>query len=35
VADLNANVKGAAADPAYALEYAVEQVLAARGSSRR
>jgi DNA polymerase III subunit delta len=35
VADLNANVKGAAADPAYALEYAVEQVLAARGSARR
>jgi len=35
VADLNADVKGAAADPAYALEYAVEQVLAARGSSRR
>ena len=32
VADLNANVKGAAADPAYALEYAVEQVLAARGA---
>ncbi|HSK61083.1 MAG TPA: DNA polymerase III subunit delta [Actinomycetospora sp.] len=35
VADLNADVKGAAADPAYALEHAVEQVLAARGSSRR
>ncbi|HWN29557.1 MAG TPA: DNA polymerase III subunit delta, partial [Actinomycetospora sp.] len=35
VADLNADVKGAAADPAYALEHAVEQVLAARGTSRR
>lgn len=35
VADLNADVKGAAADPAYALEHAVEQVLAARGSGRR
>lgn len=35
VADLNANVKGAAADPSYALEYAVEAVVAARGSSRR
>ncbi|MEJ2861515.1 DNA polymerase III subunit delta [Actinomycetospora flava] len=35
VADLNANVKGAAADPSYALEYAVEAVVAARGSARR
>jgi DNA polymerase-3 subunit delta len=35
VADLNADVKGAAADPAYALEHAVEEVLAARGSARR
>ncbi|GAA4781019.1 DNA polymerase III subunit delta [Actinomycetospora chlora] len=35
VAGLNADVKGAAADPAYALEHAVELVVAARGSSRR
>ncbi|MFC5140586.1 DNA polymerase III subunit delta [Actinomycetospora rhizophila] len=35
VADLNANVKGAAADPSYALEYAVEAVVAARGNARR
>jgi DNA polymerase-3 subunit delta len=35
VADLNADVKGAAADPSYALEHAVELVVAARGSSRR
>jgi DNA polymerase-3 subunit delta len=35
VADLNADVKGAAADPAYALEHAVELVVAARGSTRR
>jgi DNA polymerase III subunit delta len=35
VADLNADVKGAAADPAYALEHAVELVVTARGSSRR
>jgi DNA polymerase-3 subunit delta len=35
VADLNADVKGAAADPSYALEHAVEAVVAARGSSRR
>ncbi|MDD7939670.1 DNA polymerase III subunit delta [Actinomycetospora lutea] len=35
VADLNADVKGAAADPSYALEHAVEQVVAARGASRR
>ncbi|MEJ2890266.1 DNA polymerase III subunit delta [Actinomycetospora aeridis] len=35
VADLNANVKGAAADPSYALESAVEAVVAARGSARR
>lgn len=35
VADLNAGVKGAAADPAYALEHAVEEVVAARGPSRR
>jgi DNA polymerase-3 subunit delta len=35
VADLNADVKGAAADPSYALEHAVELVVAARGSARR
>lgn len=35
VADLNADVKGAAADPSYALEHAVEAVVAARGSARR
>ena len=35
VADLNADVKGAAADPSYALEHAVEDVVAARGSVRR
>ncbi|GLZ47184.1 hypothetical protein Acsp06_33690 [Actinomycetospora sp. NBRC 106375] len=35
VADLNADVKGAAADPAYAIEHAVELVVAARGSLRR
>jgi DNA polymerase III subunit delta len=35
VADLNADVKGAAADPSYALEHAVELVVTARGSSRR
>ncbi|MHC1561487.1 DNA polymerase III subunit delta [Actinomycetospora sp. C-140] len=35
VADLNADVKGAAADPAYAIEHAVELVVAARGSTRR
>ncbi len=35
VADLNADVKGAAADPAYALEHAVELMLAARGGTHR
>jgi DNA polymerase-3 subunit delta len=35
VADLNADVKGAAADPSYALEHAVQEVVAARGASRR
>jgi len=35
VADLNADVKGAAADPAYALEHAVELVLVARGGTHR
>ncbi|WP_165825895.1 DNA polymerase III subunit delta [Actinomycetospora cinnamomea] len=35
VADLNADVKGAAADPSYALEHAVQEVVAARGTSRR
>ncbi|GAA4883349.1 DNA polymerase III subunit delta [Actinomycetospora straminea] len=34
VADLNADVKGAAADPSYALEHAVELVVAAQGSAR-
>jgi DNA polymerase-3 subunit delta len=35
VAHLNADVKGAAADPAYALEHAVELVLSARGGTHR
>jgi DNA polymerase-3 subunit delta len=35
VADVNADVKGAAADPAYALERAVEAIVAARGRTHR
>lgn len=35
VADVNADVKGAAADPSYALERAVEAIVAARGGTHR
>jgi DNA polymerase-3 subunit delta len=35
VAALNADVKGAAVDPAYALERAVRQIGAARGATTR
>lgn len=35
VAELNADVKGAAADPSYALERAVEAILLARGGTHR
>lgn len=35
VADVNADVKGAAADPSYALERAVEAIVVARGSTHR
>jgi hypothetical protein len=35
VATLNADVKGAAVDPAYALELAVRRIGAARAATRR